>query len=74
MSRNQFFKVRGKSVNIGRQTRRREAAKMRQKDIEFLERDENLRNMPGKDDFTKSETGEKNTNMRANPLSFITLS
>jgi len=59
MSRNQFFKVRGKSVNIGRQTRRREAAKMRQKDIEFLERDENLRNMPGKDDFTKSETGEK---------------
>ena len=74
MGRNQFSKVRDKSVNIGRQTRRREAAKMRQKVIEFLERDENSRNMTGRDDFTKSETREKNTNTRVNPLSFITLS
>jgi len=59
MGRNQFSKVRDKSVNIGRQTRRREAAKMRQKVIEFLERDENSRNMTGRDDFTKSETREK---------------
>ena len=46
-------------MNIRRLTRRREAAKMRQKVIEIRERDENSRNMPGKGDFTKSETGEK---------------
>lgn len=59
MSRNKLSKVRSKSVNIGSLTRIRETTKMRQKVIEFLERDENSRNMPGKGDFTKSETGEK---------------
>ena len=73
MSRNKLSKVRSKSVNIGSLTRIRETTKMRQKVIEFLERDENSRYMPGKGDFTKSETGEKKTNMCVNRLSIITL-
>ncbi|XP_060604512.1 uncharacterized protein LOC132757278 [Ruditapes philippinarum] len=58
-SRNKLSKVKCKSVSIENLNRRREIAKSREKVIEFLERDENSRAMPGKCDYVRSENGEK---------------
>ena len=59
MSRNKLSKITSKSIIVTKISCFREVAKHRKKVIEFMERDDNSRNMPGKADCVKSIAGER---------------
>ena len=59
MSRNKLSKIKSKSIIVTKISSFREVAKHRKKVIEFMERDDNSRNMPGKADCVKSIAGER---------------
>ena len=59
MSRNKLSKITSKSIIVTKISSFREVAKHRKKVIEFMERDDNSRNMPGKADCVKSIAGER---------------
>lgn len=60
MCRNKLSKVSSKSVAVSKVRRIRERARHEHKIVQFMERDDNSRNMPGKADCVKSKQGEKN--------------
>ena len=59
MSRNKMTKIKSKGLCISTLGRIREVSKNRNKVIDFLSRDENSRNMPGKADYVLPSKGHK---------------
>ena len=59
MSRNKLSKIKSKSIIVTKISSFREVAKHRKNVIEFVEREDNSRNVPEKADCVKSIAGER---------------